>query len=68
MQLDDFEGSEKAITKAYSLTPQDPMVLVNFAVVMDARGKRQRVADLLAELNDILTTVGAPPEYNAEVT
>ncbi|XP_012258563.2 Bardet-Biedl syndrome 4 protein [Athalia rosae] len=66
-QLEDFKGAEKAMNKAYSLTPHDPLVLVNFAVVLEAAGRKQRASEMLVELDDILTTIGAPVEYNSEI-
>ncbi|XP_046618269.1 Bardet-Biedl syndrome 4 protein homolog isoform X1 [Neodiprion virginianus] len=68
-QLEDYEGAEKAMTKAYSLTPRDPLVLVNFAIIMEAGGKRQRAFDLLVELSDVLATVNdIPSRHSSEIT
>ncbi|KAG7203012.1 hypothetical protein KM043_010140 [Ampulex compressa] len=56
-RLDDLEGAEKALTKAYTLSPQDPLVLINFAVILVASGKEDNAAELLTSLNDIMAVV-----------
>ncbi|XP_050450351.1 Bardet-Biedl syndrome 4 protein homolog isoform X2 [Cataglyphis hispanica] len=56
-RLDDLEGAEKSLTKAHALAPQDPLILINYAVVLDARGKQTNAADILTALNDIMAVV-----------
>ncbi|XP_014205883.1 Bardet-Biedl syndrome 4 protein [Copidosoma floridanum] len=63
-RLSDLEGAEKALEKAYSLGPQEPHVLVNYAVVLDAQGKPGRALEILHVLNDVTALV----EINAQVS
>lgn len=56
-RLDDLEGSEKSLTKAHALSPQDPLILINYAVVLDARGKQANAVEILTALNDIMAVV-----------
>ncbi|XP_043505596.1 Bardet-Biedl syndrome 4 protein homolog [Polistes fuscatus] len=56
-RLDDLEGSEKALNKAHSLSPQDPLVLINYAVILDAIGKTTEASEILSALNDIMAVI-----------
>lgn len=56
-RLDDLEGAEKSLTKAHALAPQDPLILINYAVVLDARGKQTNATEILTALNDIMAVV-----------
>ncbi|KAG5317502.1 BBS4 protein, partial [Pseudoatta argentina] len=56
-RLDDLEGAERSLTKAHALAPQDPLILINYAVVLDARGKQTDAAEILTALNDIMAVV-----------
>ncbi|RLU16161.1 hypothetical protein DMN91_011921 [Ooceraea biroi] len=56
-RLDDLEGAERSLTKAHALAPQDPLILINYAVVLDARGKQLNAAKILTALNDIMAIV-----------
>ncbi|EGI67449.1 Bardet-Biedl syndrome 4 protein-like protein [Acromyrmex echinatior] len=56
-RLDDLEGAERSLTKAHALAPQDPLILINYAVVLDARGKQADAAEILTALNDIMAVV-----------
>lgn len=56
-RLDDLEGAERSLTKAHALAPQDPLILINHAVILDARGKQVDAAEILTALNDIMAVV-----------
>ncbi|KAI4504572.1 hypothetical protein M0802_000122 [Mischocyttarus mexicanus] len=56
-KLDDLEGSEKALDKAHSLSPQDPLILINYAVILDAIGKATEASEILSALNDIMAVI-----------
>ncbi|XP_014489483.1 PREDICTED: Bardet-Biedl syndrome 4 protein isoform X2 [Dinoponera quadriceps] len=56
-RLDDLEGAERSLTKAHALAPQDPLILINYAVVLDARGKQANATEILIALNDIMAVV-----------
>ncbi|XP_043276787.1 Bardet-Biedl syndrome 4 protein [Venturia canescens] len=56
-RLDDLDGAEKILAKAHSLAPQDPHVLINYAVILEAVGQRIRAAEILVALNDIATVI-----------
>lgn len=56
-RLDDLEGSERSLTKAHALAPQDPLILINYAVVLDARGKHANAIEILTALSDIMAVV-----------
>lgn len=56
-RLDDLEGAERSLTKAHALAPQDPLILINYAVILDARGKQANAAEMLTALNDIMAVV-----------
>lgn len=56
-RLDDLEGAEKSLTKAHALSPQDPLILINYAVILDARNKQANAAEMLTALNDIMAVV-----------
>lgn len=62
-RLDDLEGAEKSLTKAHALAPQDPLILINYAVVLDARDKPTNATEILTALNDIMAVV----EVDAQV-
>ncbi|XP_015587423.1 Bardet-Biedl syndrome 4 protein homolog [Cephus cinctus] len=61
-QLDDLEAAEKALTKAHSLAPQDPLVLINYAIILDAKGDQKRAADTLTALTDVSAVINVDPE------
>ncbi|XP_031784339.1 Bardet-Biedl syndrome 4 protein isoform X1 [Nasonia vitripennis] len=52
-RLEDLEGAERALEKAHSLAPQDPQVLINYAVVLDAGRKEERAREMLGVLSDV---------------
>jgi len=56
-RLDDLEGAERFLTKAHALAPQDPLILINYVVILDARGKQLNAAEILTALNDIMAVV-----------
>jgi Flp pilus assembly protein TadD len=56
-RLDDLEGAEKFLTKAHALAPQDPLILINYIVILEARGKQLNAAEILTALNDIMAVV-----------
>lgn len=56
-RLDDLEGAERSLTKAHALSPQDPLILINYAVVLDAHGKQLNATEILTALNDIMAVV-----------
>ncbi|XP_032683157.1 Bardet-Biedl syndrome 4 protein homolog isoform X2 [Odontomachus brunneus] len=56
-RLDDLEGAERSLTKAHALAPQDPLILINYAVVLDARDKQANATEILIALNDIMAVV-----------
>ncbi|KAL0108840.1 hypothetical protein PUN28_014154 [Cardiocondyla obscurior] len=56
-RLDDLEGAERSLTKAHALAPQDPLILINYAVILDARGKQANAIEILTALNDIMAIV-----------
>ncbi|XP_072757079.1 BBSome complex member BBS4 [Anoplolepis gracilipes] len=56
-RLDDLEGAERSLTKAHALAPQDPLILINYAVVLDVRGKQTNATEILTALNDIMAVV-----------
>ncbi|XP_051153981.1 Bardet-Biedl syndrome 4 protein isoform X2 [Leptopilina boulardi] len=56
-QMNDLEGSVGALKKAHSLSPQDPLVLINYAVVLHLLDKVKEVKDILTELNDIMAVI-----------
>lgn len=62
-RLDDLEGAERSLTKAHALAPQDPLILINYAVVLDARDKPANATEILTALNDIMAIV----EVDAQV-
>ena len=51
-RLDDLEGAEKVLQKAHALSPQDPLILINYAIILEAQGKRNIAAEFLTALND----------------
>lgn len=63
-RLDDLEGAERSLTKAHALAPQDPLILINYAVVLDARGKQVDAAEILTALNDIMAVI----EVDAQIS
>lgn len=63
-KLDDFEGAEKAIAKSHSLTPQDPLVLINYAVILYELEKYKDAQDILSALHDITTIIYVETEVN----
>lgn len=56
-RLDDLEGAERSLTKAHALAPQDPLILINYAVILDARDKQANATEMLTALNDIMAVV-----------
>ena len=55
--MNDLEGAVAALKKAHSLSPQDPLVLINYAVLLYTQGKGKEVIDILTELNDIMAVL-----------
>ncbi|XP_017879614.1 Bardet-Biedl syndrome 4 protein homolog isoform X1 [Ceratina calcarata] len=56
-RLDDLVGAEKVLQKAHALAPQDPLVLINYAVVLEAVGDGNSAAEFLTALNDIAAVI-----------
>ncbi|KAK0178450.1 hypothetical protein PV328_002397 [Microctonus aethiopoides] len=56
-KLNDIQGAEQALFKAHSLTPREPIVLINYAIVLQIQNKAVRVAEIISDLNDICTTM-----------
>ncbi|KAK9304065.1 hypothetical protein QLX08_004443 [Tetragonisca angustula] len=56
-RLDDLEGAEKVLQKAHALSPQDPLILINYAIILEAQGKRNIAAEFLTALNDITAVI-----------
>ncbi|XP_046813929.1 Bardet-Biedl syndrome 4 protein homolog isoform X1 [Vespa crabro] len=61
-RLDDLESSVKALDKAHSLSPQDPLILINYAVILDAIGKVTEASEILSSLNDIMAIIDVDPQ------
>ncbi|KAL7299540.1 hypothetical protein TKK_0007619 [Trichogramma kaykai] len=61
-RLDDLEGAEKALEKAHALAPQDPQVLLNYAVIMDALKRHERAKEFLIILNDVMALIDVDPQ------
>ncbi|CAB0034519.1 unnamed protein product [Trichogramma brassicae] len=61
-RLDDLEGAEKALEKAHALAPQDPQVLLNYAVIMDALKRHERAKEFLIILNDVTALIDVDPQ------
>ncbi|KAF7993826.1 hypothetical protein HCN44_011095 [Aphidius gifuensis] len=61
-KLDDLEGAEKALSKSHSLTPQDPLVLINYAVILYEVEKYKDARDILSALQDITTIINVETE------
>lgn len=56
-RLDDLEGAEKVLQKAHALSPQDPLILINYAIILETQGKRNIAAEFLTALNDITAVI-----------
>lgn len=56
-KLNDIQGAEQALYKAHSLTPREPIVLINYAIILQIQNKAVRVAEIISDLNDICTTM-----------
>ncbi|CAK9813745.1 Bardet-Biedl syndrome 4 protein homolog [Anthophora quadrimaculata] len=56
-RLDDLEGAEKVLQKAHALAPQDPLILINYAIVLEAQDKGEEAAEFLTSLNDITAVI-----------
>lgn len=56
-RLDDLEGAERVLRKAHAFAPQDPLVLINYAIVLDALGKAGSAVEFLTALNDITAVI-----------
>ncbi|XP_012150183.1 Bardet-Biedl syndrome 4 isoform X1 [Megachile rotundata] len=56
-RLDDLEGAEKVLQRAHAMSPQDPLILINYAIVSEAQGKNTTAAELLTALNDITVVI-----------
>jgi Flp pilus assembly protein TadD len=61
-RLDDLDGAERSLEKAHALSPQDPQVLVNYAVVLDSRKKSARARELLLVLSDVAALIDVDPQ------
>ncbi|XP_076234859.1 Bardet-Biedl syndrome 4 [Calliopsis andreniformis] len=61
-RLEDLEGAEKVLQKAHALAPQDPLILINYAIVLEALGKTNDAADFLTALNDITAVIDTDPQ------
>ncbi|XP_066589421.1 Bardet-Biedl syndrome 4 protein [Prorops nasuta] len=66
-KLNDLEGAERAITKAHALSPQDPLILINYAVILDAQDRNENVLEVLTALNDITAVIDVDAQI-AETT
>ncbi|CAL7949917.1 unnamed protein product [Xylocopa violacea] len=56
-RLDDLEGAEKVLQKAHALAPQNPLILINYAIVLEANGKGSIAVEFLTALNDIAAVI-----------
>ncbi|XP_076666586.1 Bardet-Biedl syndrome 4 isoform X2 [Andrena cerasifolii] len=63
-RLDDLEGAERVLQRAHAFAPQDPLVLINYAIVLDALGKASSAVEFLTALNDITAVI----DVDAQVT
>ncbi|KAJ8673503.1 hypothetical protein QAD02_004765 [Eretmocerus hayati] len=61
-RLEDIDGAERALEKAHSIAPQDPQVLINYAIVVDAQSKVDRARELLADIGDVAAIVDVEPQ------
>lgn len=61
-RLDDLEGAEKVLQKAHALSPQDPLILINYAIILEAQGKKNITAEFLTALNDITAVIDVDPQ------
>lgn len=50
--LHDVEGAERAFSEALTLAPHDYLVLINYAVFLEAEGRYDKAQELLTVLND----------------
>ncbi|XP_054009268.1 Bardet-Biedl syndrome 4 protein homolog isoform X2 [Hylaeus anthracinus] len=63
-RLDDLEGAEKVLQKAHELAPQDPLILINYAIILEALGNVGSASEYLTALNDITAVI----DVEAEIT
>lgn len=63
-RLDDLEGAEKVLQKAHAFAPQDPLILINYAIVLEALGSHDTAAGFLTALNDITAVIDVDPQVN----
>nr|XP_031825496.1 Bardet-Biedl syndrome 4 protein homolog isoform X1 [Nomia melanderi]XP_031825497.1 Bardet-Biedl syndrome 4 protein homolog isoform X1 [Nomia melanderi]XP_031825498.1 Bardet-Biedl syndrome 4 protein homolog isoform X1 [Nomia melanderi]XP_031825499.1 Bardet-Biedl syndrome 4 protein homolog isoform X1 [Nomia melanderi]XP_031825500.1 Bardet-Biedl syndrome 4 protein homolog isoform X1 [Nomia melanderi]XP_031825501.1 Bardet-Biedl syndrome 4 protein homolog isoform X1 [Nomia melanderi]XP_03182550 len=63
-RLDDLEGAEKVLQKAHALSPQDPLILINYAITLSALGNTGGAEELLTSLNDITAVI----DVDAQIT
>lgn len=66
-RLEDLEGAERALEKAHSLAPQDPQVLINYAVVLDAQRKQDRAREMLGVLCDVAALIDVESQVSKVV-
>lgn len=56
-KLDETCAAEDSFARALALAPQDPLVLINYAVFLESEGKVDRAREMLTVLNDAITIV-----------
>ena len=56
-RLDDLEGAEKILQRAHAISPQDPLILINYAIVLEEQGKKNAATEFLTALNDITVVI-----------
>ncbi|XP_076165097.1 Bardet-Biedl syndrome 4 [Ptiloglossa arizonensis] len=61
-RLDDLEGAEKVLQKAHELAPQNPLILINYAIILDAVGNGSSAVEFLTSLNDIAAVIDVDPQ------
>lgn len=64
-RLDDLEGAEKVLQKAHALSPQDPLILINYAVILEAQGKGSIAEEFLTSLNDITAVIDVDEQVSS---
>ncbi|XP_034937522.1 Bardet-Biedl syndrome 4 protein isoform X2 [Chelonus insularis] len=64
-RLEDFDGAEKAICKAHSLAPQNPLVLVNYAAILEVNKNYEYAREILSNLKDISVVMDIESQIGA---
>ena len=56
-KLNDAKGAEASFSKALTLAPQDPLILINYAIFLEAEGQFKKARDILTVLNDVSVVI-----------